>query len=259
MELEFKNPFLLSDILTMVSGHVTEIELKFTRHGVSTQCMDSSHVSLMFLELAAADVCSKYNFTFEGEECRVGLSVANYLKVMKLVDKKSTLGLSYDPKKNGDVITFACKCDKNNFLFDLKLMDLDVSELMIPSHGTPSAITFDTKVISEFFRGFKGDYDTMTIGVKNDSPGSLLYHATFDVGSVFGELCGGVSGGGTEDVKHKVAFKYLVPYSTFSSEHSAKMTYSFIKNFPLKISYILGENSTMDLYIAPKFEDEDEK
>jgi proliferating cell nuclear antigen PCNA len=255
MELEFKNPFLLSKILEIANkGNVADCAIVFSENSITTQTMDSSHVSMIYFSLDPSEVCNRYDFK-SPTPLVVGLSIVNYLKVMKLMKGKKnvSLGLSMDTK-NLDVMTILVNADKNVFNFDLKLMDIEVDELMIPPYEDFTMVAFPIKEVSDLLSPIDGD--VIEIGIAPDCPGTVLYTSSSDVGTLFGKITDGEVVGETRQIKLKLSLLILKNFCAVPSDLSPKIEFYFKEDFPLAVKYKFGENSRMEIYIAPKIDDD---
>ena len=255
MDLEFKDPFLLAKILEIArKGNVADCLLVFNDKTISAQSMDSAHVSMIFFDLDVSEVCNKYEFKSDSP-ISAGINVENYLKVMKLLKGKKnvTLGLSLKPN-NMDVLSFSAKADKNVFNFDLRLMELDVEQLQVPPYDDFAQLSFPIKEMSDLINPI--DSDTMEVGISPDEPNVLLYKAESDTGTLFGKITDGEFMGRPQQIIHKVAMSYLKNYCGVPSDLAPKVNFLFQEGYPLFIKYQFGENSQLQLYIAPKIDDE---
>ena len=254
MDLEFKDPFLLAKILEIArKGNVADALLMFHEKKITTQSMDSSHVSMFNLHLDVSEVCNRYNFT-SPSPISAGINVENYLKVMKMVKGKKnvTLCLSINLNKP-DVMSFSAKAEKNVFNFDLRLMDIDVEELQVPPYDDFAQISFPIKEVSDLINPIEGD--TMEIGVSPDEQNVLLYKAESDMGTLFGKITDGEFSGRPQKIVHKVSMSYLKNYCGVPPDLAPKINFLFQEEFPLFIKYEFGENSRLDLFVAPKIDD----
>jgi proliferating cell nuclear antigen PCNA len=255
MDLEFKDPFLLAKILEIArKGSVVDCLLVFSDKKISTQSMDSSHISMINLHLDVTEVCTTYNF-HSNSPIKAGINVEHYLKVMKLLNGKKNVSLKLSLNSNNmDVLVFSAKADKNIFNFDLRLMEIDVKEIPIPPCDDFAQISFPIKQISELINPI--DCAAMEIGVSVDEPNSLLYKAESDTGTLFGKITGGESSGRPQKIVHKVSLSYLKTYCGVPPDLAPKVNFFFQLEFPLLIKYEFGENSYLEMYVAPKIDDD---
>lgn len=257
MELEFKDPFLLSKILEIAKkGNVSDCLLVFDETSISTQSMDSSHISMINFYLDTTEVCNTYSFSSQ-EPLKVGISVENYLKVMKLVKKKNaSVGLTIDVNRS-DVITFVVKSDNNIFSFDMKLMDIEIDDLMIPPLEEHTQISFPIKTVTDLLGPVEGS--DIELGISPEDPTSVLYCVKSETGTLFGKIIGGsVTFGEPQSVKLRLAMSCMKNYCVVPVDLASSISLVFKRDFPLVVRYEFGEKSKLELYIAPKIDDMEE-
>ena len=251
MELEFKDPFLLHGIFSMVGAHIMELNLVFDKDSISARTFDMIGVSCLDLKLDVNEVCNTYKYKHDAGCLNLGICVKHFMTVMKLVDRKSTLGLICN---NPDKLTFSIKDDKNVCQFDLKLMEIETEPFDVDFPFETSSISFDAKYVSGFLSKINDTCDIIKLGICKDDKGSLFYNAEMDEGEIFGKLINGEAGGSPNvTCTVRVSRNLLNSYSSVKHDISKRIKFVFIDEAnPLRISYDIGENNVFDLYIAPK-------
>lgn len=265
MDLVFKDAFILRNILKIIKDDFGDMVLVFNSDGVSSNTMDSSHISLVHFHLNVDEAFTKYEYTYSSPSLRVGFSTANFLKVMNLADKDASVGLKIDAS-NLDVMVFTIKSDNNVMQFDLRLMDIDMDELEIPTPGEHFTLTFPTSVVSPLIKKINGD--AIELCVSPEDPSSLMYTTSGQIGTLFGKLTNGIPNGTPRCAasKLKLSMKYMKTFCcdlcdyvsfNFEPENPLRIDYKICASFIVKdglITRVMKDKSCLVFYLAPKID-----
>jgi len=143
---------------------------------ISFQGMDSSHVSLVSLELTESG--------FEGYRCDndqcLGLQFSALNKILKCMTNKDAL--SIQARDDGDVISFIFESQdqKRYSNFELKLNDIDQEQLGIPDTDYATTIKMPSTEFQRICRDLAAIGDTVTISATKDG---VKFSVNGDIGS----------------------------------------------------------------------------
>lgn len=251
MELEFKDPLLLAKIFEISKkNNVTECLVFFDKETIYAQSMDSAHVSMVNFSLNVRDVCTKYNL-MTSELLTVGINIESYLKVMKLVKGKKNVKVSLSMNtKNMDIISFLVTMTNNTFAFDLKLMDIQVEQLVIQNYDNFTRVRFPVREISDLLSSIEGD--VIELGVSENEVTSMYYNIKSDIGELSGKITNGEHYGNVKTIRMKLSLNCIKNFCVSPCDIGTAINFVFQDEFPIKLLYEIGEKSFFELYIAPK-------
>jgi proliferating cell nuclear antigen len=130
-EARFSAPAsLLKNLADVLKEIVKEINLDLTPEGVSMQAMDSSHVSLVMLNLPASGF-SHYNCK---NTHRLGVSLDALTKVLRCCGNDDIVTIQHDDVRQTDTLTFLFENQRGDRIsdFTIKLMDIDQELMSLP-------------------------------------------------------------------------------------------------------------------------------
>jgi len=253
------------DVFRSVIGAITELvaEANFdcSEEGLNLQAMDSSHVSLVALQLRKDG--------FENFRCdkstSLGLSLASLTKILKCMNNKDTLTLRGE--EDADTISFVFESPNESRIsnFDLKLMDIDAEQLGIPDTEYQCIIRMPSSEFQRICRDMAVIGDTISIAATKEG---VKFSVTGDIGT------------GDVTVKHKkdveadedesqavkieleenVAQTFALRYLNFFTKAtplSKQVNLYMSPEVPLMVEYTMDNLGFVRYYLAPKIEDEE--
>lgn len=143
---------------------------------ISFQGMDSSHVSLVALQLTESG--------FEGYRCDhdqcLGIQFSALNKILKCMTSKDSL--SIQAADDGDVVSFIFESpdQKRYSNFELKLNDIDQEQLGIPQTDYATTIKMPSSEFQRICRDLSAIGDTVTISTQKDG---VKFSVNGDIGS----------------------------------------------------------------------------
>lgn len=256
LEARIERADVFKKLIEAMKDLVTEAMFEFSDTGVQLQSMDSSHVSLCFVELEKK--------TFEHYRCdqnyALGLSLPNLAKVLKCAGADDVLTLKY--KDESDVLSLMFENEEQDRImdFDLTLMDLDQDQLQIPETDYQCIVKLETDQFKKIISDMLQLGDTTVITCKKDS---IKFSIEGDVGKANITLKKSAAADDKEKtqisvldpVELRFALRYL-NYFTKASPLSKMVTLSLRKDVPLLVEYDIEQNGTVQYFLAPKIDDE---
>lgn len=245
MKLRFKDSTLLKNITAVFKDTITDGIFVINSSGISLQGMDSGHISMVGMVLGLEN--------FESFEChkeiRLGISFASLMKICKCIKPKDTVVLS-SSDYNPVVLNIELGSEERKCSIDMKLMNIDTDELIIPN------IEFTHKCVmpSKLFKEYIGtmcefgddvlmglcDKGTLSFKLDDDSANALFSVKvdSFEINSDYKTI-------------QKFGLTFLKNYCN-SDKISDKVHISMMHNTPLRLQYPISDNSFIVFYVAPK-------
>lgn len=259
LEFNLKNGSLFKSIFSSFINEISDCILTFDVNGMKIQSMDSSHVSLVHVKLAANEVFNEYKCT---EKHSLGVSVVHALKILKLADNKTKVTFQHkDPKHNQLTIGIVSGDGKLNCHFELNLMDIDSDGVIIPDDMSGWFLEMDCKDVIDVVKTMSDFGDSVEFCAGESNGDELLYHILGDQGKATGKVkvikkqWVGKSSTPTDIVNLKLSMRHLKSYLA-CRDLSDIVTFFIGNDTPLCITFKLGEQSLISFYIAPKIDDE---
>lgn len=266
-----KNGVSLKLIVEAMMGLVESATMSCNDEGLSLQAMDSSHVSLIALNLG--------NEGFEHYRCDkpqdLGLQMANLSKVLKCADLTDTISIK---KVDGeDVFTLMFESEDQERIsdFNLKLMDIEQEHLGIPDQDYHAVVTMGSREFQKIVRNLQTLGDTCTISIAKDGiefkvpeSGEVVGAGSVTLRKSEGKAPSGDKKGekGTpgvsielnQPVELQFALRYLNHFAK-ATALSDTVTLSLVAEAPIVVEYPIANYGYIRYYLAPKIdEDEDD-
>lgn len=167
---------LFRKIVVALSDLVEQGNFMVDSNMISFQGMDSSHVSLVALQLTESG--------FEGYRCDhdqcLGIQFSALNKILKCMTSKDSL--SIQARDDGDVVSFTFESPDNKRFsnFELKLNDIDQEQLGIPQTDYATTIKMPSAEFQRICRDLSAIGDTVTIAATKDG---VKFSVNGDIGS----------------------------------------------------------------------------
>jgi proliferating cell nuclear antigen len=248
---------LLKKIVEAMKDLVTDANLECSASGITMQAMDSSHVSLVSLNLKATG--------FDTYRCdrniSLGLNLASLSKILKCAGNED--GITLRAEDDGDSVTFVFENAEADRVsdFELKLMDIDAEHLGIPDTEYKCTVKMPANEFQRIVRDLSSIGDTCTIAVTKEG---VKFSVKGDLG--VGNITRKQSKSADkeeestiiemeEGVELTFALRYL-NFFTKATPLSAQVVLHMSKDIPLMVEYKCEELGWMRFYLAPKIEEE---
>jgi len=288
---------LFRKIVSALSELVEQGNFQVDGNMISFQGMDSSHVSLVSLQLTESGF-SQYRC--DSDQC-LGIQFAALSKILKCMTPKDSL--SIQAQSDGDVVNFIFESmDQSRYSnFELKLNDIDQEQLGIPDTEYETIIEMPSAEFQRICRDLAAIGDTVTIsatkqGVKFSVNGDIgsgdmtikgmmtnnngtnkkqsavkqeedgMDEDDDDMGTgnvdddddVDGDGSNNVKISLTDTVQQTFSLRYLNNF-TKATGLSDKVVLRMGNEVPLEVEYKIGDDNFGNLryYLAPKIDDDE--
>lgn len=255
---------ILKQLIESMKGLVQEANFDCSSTGISLQAMDTSHVSLIALQLREDG--------FEEFRCdrnmSLGISLDSMTKVLKCSSSDDVISLKSTDE--GDAITFMFESPKKDRIsdFELKLMDIDSEHLGIPSTEYKCVVQMPSAEFRRICNEIQVIGDTVQITACKDSvkfsvngdmgTGNITCRQTTNVDEkAEAKKASKVTIELEEPVSLNFALRYLNMFAK-ATPLSPYVTLSMSPDVPLVVEYKIEKKGHLRYYLAPKIEDEEE-
>jgi len=282
---------LFKKIVSALSDLVEQGNFQVDSNMISFQGMDSSHVSLVSLQLTEGG--------FENYRCDsnqvLGIQFAALNKILKCMTSKDSL--SIQAQDDGDLINFIFESQdqKRYSNFELKLNDIDAEQLGIPDTDYGTTVKMPSAEFQRICRDLAAIGDTVTISATKQG---VQFAVDGDIGAGSMMIKGMVAGAGAGSGKVKDEggdeededMQMDVPTQNVDDdgdaedngvrielEESVTQTFSlrYLNNFtkatglskevvlrmgadvPLEVEYKIADFGSLRYYLAPKIDDDE--
>lgn len=250
---------ILKKIIESVKDLVTEANLDCASTGITLQAMDSSHVSLVALNLRSDGfdkfVCEK--------SVSLGLNLALLSKVLKCADNDDVITIR---ASDSDSITFMFESKGQEKLseFEMKLMEIDADHLGIPNTDYKCNIKMPSSEFQKICRDLAVLGETATIACSKEG---VKFSVDGDAGTGNITRRQNVDSDKKEhehtiiDMEEPVALKFALQYlSSFAKATplSPQVHLHMSPGVPLVVEYPIENMGGVRFYLAPKIEEADD-
>jgi len=185
---------LFKKIVSALSDLVEQGNFQVDSNMISFQGMDSSHVSLVSMQLTESG--------FENYRCDsnavLGIQFAALNKILKCMTSKDSL--SIQAQDDGDIVNFIFEsADQKRYSnFELKLNDIDAEQLGIPDTDYATTVKMPSAEFQRICRDLAAIGDTVTISATKQG---VQFAVDGDIGAGSMMIKGFVGGNGAKAVK----------------------------------------------------------
>lgn len=249
----------LKKLIDAVKDLVDDVNLDINETGIYFQAMDSSHVSLISLELQKELFI---HYKCDVEMC-LGLSLQNFSKILKCAGNDDMLTLK--SKEDAETLTVLFETNNRSRLseFELKLMEIDVEKLSIPEQEFDTTCKMSSAEFHRIIRDMTQLGDNCSI---SSDTNQMNFRVDGDIGTGSTTLR---KNNDDEDnlidivvkksVKHDFALRHLGLF-TKATSLSDEVVISMTEDMPLVVTYNIkgvGEvnQGHLSYFLAPKIID----
>jgi len=275
---------LFKKIVSALSDLVEQGNFQVDSNMISFQGMDSSHVSLVSMQLTEGG--------FENYRCDsnqvLGIQFAALNKILKCMTNKDSL--SIQAQDDGDIINFIFESQdqKRYSNFELKLNDIDAEQLGIPDTDYGTTVKMPAAEFQRICRDLAAIGDTVTISATKQG---VQFAVDGDIGAGSMMIKGMVDGGGAvkdetmdededmqvpahnvdddgeredngvriqleESVQQTFSLRYLNNF-TKATGLSKEVVLRMGADVPLEVEYKIADFGSLRYYLAPKIDDDE--
>jgi len=259
MNVTISNP-IKADIFTAIFQNIklftNNINVTFNADNMYIQSMDSGHVSVLEINIPAAWFDS-YEHT-HSSSITMGVHSPIFYKILSVRDKAQTLHINYDGDTDDKLsIHFTCE---NKAVFDrhfeISLMDIESELMAIPETTSNAEFTLSSANFAGMVNQLAMFGDTLdiicneekiVISSSNQETGNMSIDIDIEQLAEYS-----INEGETVKLSFSLNMLHnICAYSKIAKDVDIKLT----NNYPMKVTYQLGDDAYMVFYLAPKIED----
>lgn len=265
-ECRFINAKLIKSIVAAIVDQMSEINLNVTSTELSSQSMDSAHVSLAALSLLP-NCCTVYRVD---RAVTLGLSLKNLKMILNFAADSDLISWQAAEDTDELIVMIENAAQTRRSSYKLKLMDIDTDNLHVPETVYSCCVTFRSDALLTQLKQLSKLGDTIDIRVEEKSV-TMSVSGDLGVGEV---ILNCLEGSPTEDIvkiewddeekEKRLSLRFALPYLLkFASAKTIAehVTLSFSDQLPLKFQYEIQEAGEkcghLTNYLAPKIDDDD--
>ena len=259
-EAQLEKASLLKKIIDSIKDLVTDANIEITESGLTVQAIDSSHVSLVSLQMNT----HLFGHFRCDRSATLGLNLANLGKILKCAGNDDSVTLK--AQEDGDVLTIAFESPGQERVseFALKLMDIDGEHLGIPEQEYQTTTKMNAAEFQRIVRDMAVLGDSCTIAVTKEG---ISFDVKGDMGNGVIKLRQNASVDKEEDqlevqmdepVELSFALRYL-GFFTKATPLNSRVTLAMSPEVPVAVTYNVGDEDGMgslSFYLAPKIDEE---
>jgi proliferating cell nuclear antigen len=247
-EARLAKGLLLKKIIDAIKDLITEASWDFTKEGIMLQAMDSSHVSLVYLNLKS-DGFDAYHCS---NSLTMGMNIKSFYMILKCASDGDMITLKAQDDPRVLNIVFEANNNREKISeYEMKLIDLDVEHFEIPDKEYACVMRFNSpefkKICTDSLRF--GDVITInctTDGVRFSSSSDKLITGNVTYRSE------------NKDIDIKITQPVGLSFSLQTLIHITKATplstfvqLSLTPNEPLLVEYKIEDFGNLKYYLAP--------
>lgn len=280
MEIHITN-IIKIDIFTTIFQNLMVfsdfVNLQIDINGFHIQGMDNSHVSIYELSIPAAWF---NNFIVPKTAIILGINTVIFSKILSSREKTQEIKFLYDSDKNNDRLTiFMGEFINNNTTtttsptinaiqsntsaafdrsFEMPLVDIETDIISIPKFEYEAEMTICAAKLAAVVQQLKMFNDTMTIicneekilmNSSDNSSAFMTVEIKIDEVSEYSIDEG-------QEVKLSYSLSYMSNICKFH-KIAKEVQLCLTRDYPIKMTYDIGDGAQMKFYLAPKIGEED--
>ncbi len=243
MLLKLDNPKILTDVVTLISELVLEVNAKVNKSGFEITAIDPANVALVDFKISSKAFS---RFEVENEE-KLGLNLEDFKQVLRRAPSSAPLLI----EKQDNTLQIKIE-DKARRTFNLALINVDSEEKKVPSFNFDAQVEMDSMNFSDVVNDAAIVSDSCSLNVdKNnffiDAKGTLHSSKTefnSDEVKITSE----------KESRAKYSLDYLVKFAK-ASRFSDKINIFFSNEYPARFEFKAG-NFELSFILAPRGEEE---
>lgn len=274
---KFAKASQLKKIVDAMKDLVNEANLECSPKGISLQAMDSSHVSLISLNLVQENF-AEYRCD---RNISIGLNLGNLTRILKCAGNDDSVTMKAQDEGRAIEFTFEGDNGQRFSEFELNMMDIESEHLGIPETNYKCIVVMSSGEFQRIIRDIGILGDAITIGVNKEGirfsvkgdtgNGSILQRQSSKLADVEeeeaddkkkkkkkDEKADGESKTSItvdEPVELKFALRYLNHF-TKATPLSDTVSLYLSENVPLMVEYKVEEDmGSIQFYLAPRIEE----
>ena len=242
-----------STILSNLKQFLENVSCHFKNDGLYFQGLDHTHSCMIECSLTK-EWFDLYDFNEDTDLSIICFNTVMIQKVLSARHESQEIEIEMDP--DDDIITIAFTKGNNfNKRFGIPLMQIDGNNMEIQDADTDVDLTVDAKKMHELIASLANFNDDLKMNFTEDK---IIFTADGLDGSMsveidFDDITEYAVGENTE-LTQKFNLKILNQMCGFS-KLTNEMKIGFCNGRPMNLKYLIGEESYVQFYLAPKIDD----
>ncbi|KAL3875539.1 hypothetical protein ACJMK2_033483 [Sinanodonta woodiana] len=250
---------LWKKVIDAIKDLLTEAKWDCNSTGITLQAMDSSHVSLVSLNLRSEG--------FDTFRCdrnlSMGINLSSMSKILKCAGNDDVITIK--TADGADTVTFVFESPNNEKVsdYEIRLLDLDAEHLGIPETEYSCVVKLPAGEFQRICRDLSQIGESVVITCTKEG---VQFSASGDLGTGNIKLAQNASADKEEEaviieMNQAVTLTFALRYLNFFTKAtpiSNQVTLSMSQDVPLVVEYKVADMGFLRYYLAPKMEDQDD-
>ncbi|KAK9478736.1 proliferating cell nuclear antigen, N-terminal domain-containing protein [Lipomyces japonicus] len=258
LEAKLDQAVLFKKVVDAIRDIVQDCNFDCSETGIALQAMDSSHVSLVSL-LLAADGFSEYRCD---RSVALGINLASLTKILRCGNNDDILSIEAPDKPDNLTIRFENTQQDRMSEYVLKLMDIDQELLGIPDTEYPATVSMPSSDFQRICRDMNAISETITLECTKSG---IKFSCDGDIGTGSVTIKPNKSADKPElsttiellqPVSVSLSTKYLLDFCKATSL-SSQVILKLSDENPILVEYPLA-SGYLQFYLAPKLDEYNE-
>jgi len=247
---------VFKQLIEALKDLVQDANVDCSEDGLSIQAMDSSHVSLVAVELRSGG--------FDHYRCdrtiSLGFNSANMSKILKCAGNDDVITLKAEDTADSLMLMFESPSQDRIADFELKLMDIDSEQLGIPDTDYKCTIKMPSGEFQRIIRDLQVLGDTCVISCTKEG---VRFSVSGDLGTGNVLIRSNSSQEKEEDqvlidMEEPVELTFALRYLNFFTKATSlgpSVIISMSPDVPVVVEYPIEESGHIKYYLAPKIDE----
>jgi len=247
---------VFKQLIEALKDLVQDANVDCNEDGLSIQAMDSSHVSLVAVELRSGG--------FDHYRCdrtiSLGFNSANMSKILKCAGNDDVITLKAEDTADSLMLMFESPSQDRIADFELKLMDIDSEQLGIPDTDYKCTIKMPSSEFQRIIRDLQVLGDTCVISCTKEG---VRFSVSGDLGTGNVLIRSNSAPEKEEDqvlidMEEPVELTFALRYLNFFTKATSlgpSVIISMSPDVPVVVEYPIEESGHIKYYLAPKIDE----
>jgi len=247
---------VFKQLIEALKDLVQDANVDCNEDGLSIQAMDSSHVSLVAVELRSGG--------FDHYRCdrtiSLGFNSANMSKILKCAGNDDIITLKAEDTADSLMLMFESPSQDRIADFELKLMDIDSEQLGIPDTDYKCTIKMPSSEFQRIIRDLQVLGDTCVINCTKEG---VRFSVSGDLGTGNVLIRSNSAPEKEEeqvliDMEEPVELTFALRYLNFFTKATSlgpSVIISMSPDVPIVVEYPIEESGHIKYYLAPKIDE----
>jgi len=247
---------VFKQLIEALKDLVQDANVDCNEDGLSIQAMDSSHVSLVAVELRSGG--------FDHYRCdrtiSLGFNSANMSKILKCAGNDDVITLKAEDTADSLMLMFESPSQDRIADFELKLMDIDSEQLGIPDTDYKCTIKMPSSEFQRIIRDLQVLGDTCVISCTKEG---VRFSVSGDLGTGNVLVRSNTTPEKEEDqvlidMEEPVELTFALRYLNFFTKATSlgpSVIISMSPDVPVVVEYPIEESGHIKYYLAPKIDE----